>query len=74
MKSAALIKEVRESTQALWDSHQRYIATNGQLGLRCFSPEVLEEKMKRTDREIIEQGLERGVYIEDANEYLASLK
>ncbi|MBO7312290.1 MAG: hypothetical protein J6U82_05745 [Alistipes sp.] len=65
-----MIKEVRESTQALWESHQRYIETNGEAGLLCFTPDVLIQRLNRTDREIIEQGLAKGVYIEDAEDYL----
>lgn len=74
MKAANLIKEVRESTQMLWDSYQKYIDTNGEEGMLCFTPDVLKEKLNRTDRDIIEQGLAKGVYIEDAEEYLANLK
>lgn len=70
MKGAALIKEVRETTQRLYDSYQTYLVTDGQSGLRCFDPDILEARMKRTDREIIEQGLAKGVYIEDADDYL----
>lgn len=73
MKAAALIKEVRESTQHLYDSYQKYLETDGQMGLRCFDPDLLEERLKRSDRDIIEQGLAKGVYIEDAEEYLAKL-
>lgn len=73
MKAAALIKEVRESTQYLYDSYQKYLETDGQMGLRCFDPDLLEERLKRSDRDIIEQGLAKGVYIEDAEEYLAKL-
>ena len=67
MKAAALIKEVRESTQHLYDSYQKYLETDGKMGLCCF------ERLKRSDRDIIEQGLAKGVYIEDAEEYLAKL-
>ena len=70
MKAEVLIKEVRESTQALWESHQRYIETNGEAGLLCFTPDVLIQRLNRTDREIVEQGLAKGVYIEDAEDYL----
>lgn len=70
MKGAALIKEVRETTQRLYDSYQTYLKTDGQAGLCCFDPDVLEARMKRTDKEIIEQGLAKGVYIEDADDYL----
>lgn len=70
MKAADLIKEVRETTQYLYDSYQKYLETGGQVGLCCFDPDVLEARLKRTDREIIEQGLAKGVYIEDAEDYL----
>lgn len=73
MKAAALIKEVRESTQRLYDSYQKYLETDGKMGLCCFDPDLLEERLKRSDRDIIEQGLAKGVYIEDAEEYLAKL-
>lgn len=73
MKAAALIKEVRESTQHLYDSYQKYLETDGKMGLCCFDPDLLEERLNRSDRDIIEQGLAKGVYIEDAEEYLAKL-
>lgn len=73
MKAAALIKEVRESTRHLYDSYQKYLETGGQMGLRCFDPDLLEERLNRSDKDIIKQGLEKGVYIEDAEEYLARL-
>lgn len=72
MKAADLIREVRESTQVLYDSYQRYLATDGQSGMCCFDPDILEQRMNRTDKEIIEQGLAKGVYIEDADKYLAN--
>lgn len=73
MKAADLIKEVRSSTQLLWDSHMRYIESGGEVGMPCFTPDILKQKLDRTDRDIIEQGLAKGVYIEDAEEYLAKL-
>jgi len=73
MKAADLIKEVRESTQRMWDSHLQYIETNGEVGMLCFTPEVLKKKLERTDRDIVNEGLAKGVLIEDAEEYLASL-
>ena len=57
MKAAALIKEVRESTQHLYDSYQKYLETDGKMGLCCFDPDLLEERLKRSDRDVIEQGL-----------------
>lgn len=73
MKAAVLIKEVRDSTQALWNSHMRYVESGGEFGMLCFTPDVLKQKLDRTDRDIIEQGLAKGVYIEDADEYLSKL-
>jgi len=73
MKAADLIKEVRESTQRMWDSHLQYIETNGEVGMLCFTPEVMKKKLERTDRDIVNEGLAKGVLIEDAEEYLASL-
>ena len=73
MKAAALIKEVRESTQHLYDSYQKYLETDGKMGLCCFDPDLLEVRLKSSDRDIFEQGLAIGVYIEDAEEYLAML-
>lgn len=70
MKASDLIKEVRQTTQYLYDSYQKYLETGGQAGLCCLNPDALEAKMKRTDREIIEQGLAKGVYIEDVESYL----
>ena len=70
MKAADLIKEVRETTQRLYDSYQKYLETGGKVGLCCFDPDILEARVRRTDREIIEQGLAKGVYIEDAEGYL----
>ena len=49
------------------------LETDGKMGLCCFDPDLLEERLKRSDRDIIEQGLAKGVYIEDAEEYLAKL-
>ena len=36
MKAAALIKEVRESTQHLYDSYQKYLETDGKNGVVLF--------------------------------------
>lgn len=73
MKAAALIKEVRESTQYLYDSYQRYLESDGLVGLNCLDTDTLMQRLNRTDREIVEQGLAKGVYIEDADEFLAGI-
>lgn len=74
MKTEVLIKEVRSSTKMLWDSHQRYIATNGEQGMCCFTPDILEQKYRRTDEDIIREAEEKGIHLEDKDEYLAKLK
>lgn len=73
MKAAVLIKEVRESTQRMWDSHLQYIETNGEVGMLCFTPDIMKQKLDRTDRDIINEAIAKGVAIEDAEEYLASV-
>lgn len=73
MKAEFLIKEVRRSIQELWDLYQLYLSSNGQRGINCFTPEALEKKLHRTDKEIIELAEAKGLYIEDKDEYLASL-
>lgn len=70
MKASELIQQVRSSTQQLWDLYQLFLSSNGEEGLNCFTPDVLEQKLKRTDKEIVKQGIARGLYIEDANQYL----
>lgn len=71
MKAADLIKDVRESTQRLWDSYQLYLSSNGKQGLKCFTPESMQKKLNRTDAEIIAQAEAKGLTIEDKEEYLA---
>lgn len=71
MKAADLIKDVRESTQRLWDSYQLYISSGGRQGMNCFTPDVMEKLVNRTDAEIIAQAEAKGLSIEDKEEYLA---
>lgn len=74
MKAVNFIKVVRDDMQELYAMHQLSVSTNGKLGLRCLDPDVLEKKMNRTDKEILEFYLAEGAQIEDAEEYLATLK
>lgn len=74
MKAAVFIKDIRDSNQRLWDSYQTFLSTNGEQGMNCFTPDKMESLLKRTDREIIELGLAKGVVIEDAEEYLAGIE
>ena len=71
MKAADLIKDVRVSTQRLWDSYQLYLSSGGKQGMNCFTPEVMEKLVNRTDAEIIAQAEAKGLTIEDKEEYLA---
>lgn len=73
MKAADLIKDVRESTQRLWDSYQLYLSTGGKMGMNCFTPDAMKKLLERTDAEIIAQAESKGLTIEDRDEYLASL-
>lgn len=70
MKAEILIKEVRESNQKLWDSYQLFLSTNGEQGINCFTPDKMKRLLERTDKEIIEAGIAKGVVIEDADIYL----
>lgn len=70
MKAEVLIKEVRESNQKLWDSYQLFLSTNGEQGINCFTPDKMKRLLERTDREIIEAGIAKGIVIEDADVYL----
>ena len=74
MKAEALIKQVRESNQRLWDSHLLYIETDGKQGMKCFTPESFQKKLNRTDYEILQEAEEKGIYIVDKEEYLAKIK
>lgn len=74
MKAIDLIRDVRNSTQRLWDSYQLFLSSGGKMGLNCFTPEAMERKLKRTDAEIIEQAEAKGLVVEDKDEYLASIK
>lgn len=74
MKAEYLIKQVRESTQQLWDLHQLFISSEGKQGLKCFTPEDLEKKYNRTDEEILEEAETKGIYIVDKDEYLKRKK
>lgn len=69
-----LIKEVRRTIGAAWDSYQLYLKTHGMEGTRCFTPEILEQKYNRTDEDIIREAEEKGIYLIDKDEYLAKIK
>lgn len=70
MKANDFIVDVRSSTQRLWDSYQLFLSTKGEQGMNCFTPDKMKQLLERSDKEIIEQGLAKGVYIEDAEAFL----
>jgi hypothetical protein len=74
MKAVEFIKVVRDDLRELYDLHELAVATDGKQGFLCLTPERLIEKMNRTDKEILELYLAEGAAIEDAAEYLASIK
>lgn len=74
MKSINFIESIRKDRQELWASHLLSLSTNGAQGMRCFTPDYLQSLLKQTDEEIVKAGLEAGVFIEDANEFLAEIE
>lgn len=73
MKAKDFIVDVRSSNQRLWDSYQLFLSTKGEQGMNCFTPDKMKQLLERSDREIVEQGLAKGVYIEDAEAFLQSV-
>lgn len=73
MKAKDFVADVRNSNQRLWDSYQLYLSTKGEEGMNCFTPDKMKELLERTDKEIVKQGLAKGVYIEDAEKFLNSI-
>lgn len=68
-----LVATVRSDLKKLYDMHLLSVSTDGKQGLRCFNPEALEAKMKRTDEEILNDLISNGAMIDGVEEYLASL-
>jgi hypothetical protein len=74
MKSADLIKMVRDDFKMMWNKHLKYIETQGQEGMPCLDVPFMERLMARTDEEILDHALSKGVYIIDKEEYLQKIK
>ncbi|MGN1217670.1 MAG: hypothetical protein ACI4TD_06805 [Phocaeicola sp.] len=68
-----LVATVRSDLKKLYDMHLLSVSTDGKQGLRCFNPDALEAKMKRTDEEILNDLISNGAMIDGVEEYLASL-
>ena len=70
MKSKDLIEQERAKMQQLYNSHKLWENTNGEQGMQCLNPEKLERYIDRTDKEIVQAGLDAGLWIEDAENYI----
>lgn len=70
---SALIATVRSDLNRLYDLHLLSVKTGGKQGLRCFNPESLEAKIRRTDKEILDDLTSNGAIINGVEEYLNSL-
>lgn len=74
MKAEDVVKTVREDMQELYEMHKLAITTNGEQGFLCLDIDGFLRLMNRSDGEILESYIAQGAQIEDADEYLASLK
>ena len=74
MLAEKLIEEVRTSNQKMWDAYQLWLNTGGAQGLECLTPDIMEQKLNRTDEEIFTEAEAKGIYIVGKEEYLANKK
>lgn len=74
MKASVFLQIVRDDLNELYEMHKLAVLTDGKQGFLCLKPDQLIEKMKRSDREILEFYIAQGAEIEDAEEYLASIE
>lgn len=74
MKAVDFIKIVRDDMNELYEMHKLAVNTNGEQGCMCLNLDQFLAKMNRSDKEILEYYISQGAQIEDADEYLASLK
>ena len=69
MKAEAVIKMVREDVEMMWQKHLDWEATGGKRGMPCLDIPAMQKLRQRTDLEILDKALSRGVYIPDYEEY-----
>lgn len=69
MKSEDVIKMVRRDVEIMWQKHLDWIETQGQKGMPCLDIPAMEKLRNRTDLEILDKALSRGMYIPDYDEY-----
>lgn len=74
MKAEALIKDYRQTHERLMKLQTLYNETNGEQGLACFNYDELVKQVNYTDAEILDILEQRGFYIADKEEYLATKK
>lgn len=70
MKAKKLIESVRNDVQRMYDLYEEYVRTDGASGMNCSNPESLRKKLDRTDAEIVQLAIDKGLWIEDADDYL----
>lgn len=74
MLAKEVIKKNRDNFEKLNRYHQEWASSNHVSGLQCLDYEEFLKLYHMSDREIIERVLAKGVVIEDAEEYLASIE
>lgn len=73
MRAKDVIKKNRENFEKLNSYHLMWVASNGTQGLQCLDYDEFLKLYNMSDKEIIEKVLEKGVVIEDAEEFLAGV-
>ena len=65
MKVKDFIDYIRKDRLELWNQHLLWVKTNGEQGIRCATPEIMESLINETDEEIIHKALDKGFTFED---------
>lgn len=75
MKAIDVINKNRQAFEKLNQYHLDWQKSNGEVGVACSDyQEFLENYYNLTDEQILQRVLERGIIIEDIEEYLANKK
>lgn len=72
LTSKDVIAAGRKVFKEMWDEHQRWIESNGKVGMRYLKPDDLKKKLNYTDKELLMYFVNQGNKIDDLEEYLAS--
>ena len=70
MKAEAVIAMVRRDVETMWQKHLNWLATGGQEGIPCLDIPSMERLRNRTDLEILDKALSKGMYIHDSIMYM----